>query len=542
MFAFGVEPITIQWCVSSDESISEICVEESLLFLCDSIMKSSIARCLVPFVACLVAGVFTPCVSQGQINDGSIAAAGLEIQWENSLGGAGLARGDQNLVIWPHKTERREYVDVYVGNRLIERIDARQIDKVAVDKLILEGKPIKPTPVLGMSGARAKAEKLVSTYKILGRNATIKTFSEPVIYVVAVAANGIVSAIDGESGEVLWQSSVPNPELPILGPGVSDDYVTVVNGNRFYAMQLKTGNLVNSARLSFTPTGTPVPLKTRVMVPSIGGRIIGYDMEKPVIEPVILRAGVENRNGTTISPDGQYLAWASDTSLFLIKNEVVPQMYSRVNAGGLVGSRPVATSKGFVFVGNFGTVIHANTNQTGSYQWRANLAMPTSRSPVVARDHVLVLSDDGRLEALDLETGNRAWPNMAANINRILGVGKETVYVRDSGGMLATHKLSDGSLVARTNCLLQGIIPNSISDRLFVVSRDGHLTCMREKGAVMPTMYNATLEDSSDPSKSTQKAATGTTANPNRSGDDIFGAEPQEAAPAGNSKDPFDPF
>lgn len=505
-------------------------------------MKSSIARCLVPFVACLVAGVFTPCVSQGQINDGSIAAAGLEIQWENSLGGAGLARGDQNLVIWPHKTERREYVDVYVGNRLIERIDARQIDKVAVDKLILEGKPIKPTPVLGMSGARAKAEKLVSTYKILGRNATIKTFSEPVIYVVAVAANGIVSAIDGESGEVLWQSSVPNPELPILGPGVSDDYVTVVNGNRFYAMQLKTGNLVNSARLSFTPTGTPVPLKTRVMVPSIGGRIIGYDMEKPVIEPVILRAGVENRNGTTISPDGQYLAWASDTSLFLIKNEVVPQMYSRVNAGGLVGSRPVATSKGFVFVGNFGTVIHANTNQTGSYQWRANLAMPTSRSPVVARDHVLILSDDGRLEALDLETGNRAWPNMAANINRILGVGKETVYVRDSGGMLATHKLSDGSLVARTNCLLQGIIPNSISDRLFVVSRDGHLTCMREKGAVMPTMYNATLEDSSDPSKSTQKAATGTTANPNRSGDDIFGAEPQEAAPAGNSKDPFDPF
>ncbi|MBM3966417.1 MAG: hypothetical protein FJ308_15335, partial [Planctomycetes bacterium] len=197
-------------------------------------MKSSIACCLVPFVACLVAGGLSPCISQGQINDSSIAPAGLEIQWENSLGGDGLARGDQNLVIWPHKSERREYVDVYVGNRLIERIDGRQIDKVAVDKLILEGKPIKPTPVLGMGGARAKADKLVSTYKILGRNATIKTFSEPVIYIVAVASNGIVSAIDGESGEVLWQSSVPNPELPILGPGVSDDYVAVVNGNRFY--------------------------------------------------------------------------------------------------------------------------------------------------------------------------------------------------------------------------------------------------------------------------------------------------------------------
>ncbi|MFN7734864.1 MAG: PQQ-binding-like beta-propeller repeat protein [Pirellula sp.] len=505
-------------------------------------MKSSIARYLLPLATCLVAVVFAPCVSQGQINDSAIAPAGLEIQWENSLGGAGLARGEQNLVIWPHKSERREYVDVYVGNRLIERIDGRQIDKAAVDRLILEGKPLRPTPVLGLSGAKAKAEKLVSTYKILGRNATVKTFSEPVIYIVAVATNGIVSAIDGESGEVLWQSSVPNPDLPILGPGVSDDYVTVVNGNRFYAMELKTGNLVNSARLSFTPTGTPVPLKTRIMVPSIGGRIIGYDMEKPVIEPVILRAGTENRNGTTMSPDGDFLAWASDTSLFLIHNENVPKMWSRVNAGGLVGSRPVATSKGFVFVGNFGTVIHASTNRTGSYQWRANLAMPTSRSPIVARDHVLVLSDDGRLEALDLETGNRAWPTMAPNINRLLGVGKETVYVRDSGGMLATHKLSDGSLVARTNCLLQGVIPNSITDRLFVVTRDGHLTCMREKGAVMPTMYNTVSNDESDSSKSTSKPAAGATANPDSNADDIFGAEPKGAAPAGNDKDPFDPF
>ncbi|MFN9984644.1 MAG: hypothetical protein ACK52S_03740, partial [Pirellula sp.] len=195
-------------------------------------MKSSIARYLLPLATCLVAVVFAPCVSQGQINDSAIAPAGLEIQWENSLGGAGLARGEQNLVIWPHKSERREYVDVYVGNRLIERIDGRQIDKAAVDRLILEGKPLRPTPVLGLSGAKAKAEKLVSTYKILGRNATVKTFSEPVIYIVAVATNGIVSAIDGESGEVLWQSSVPNPDLPILGPGVSDDYVTVVNGNR----------------------------------------------------------------------------------------------------------------------------------------------------------------------------------------------------------------------------------------------------------------------------------------------------------------------
>lgn len=478
-----------------------------------------------------------------QVSDKLIAPAGLEIQWENSLGGAGLAHGEQSFTVWPHGTERREFVDVFLGSRLLERIDARQVDRAAVDRLILEGKPLRPIPTLGLEGAQARAAQLAKTYAVLGKQLTIKTFSEPVIYVVAATSNGIVTAIDGESGEVLWQSTVPNAYLPIHGPGVSDDYVTVVNGNSFHAMELKTGNLINTARLNFTPTSAPVPMAGRMMVPSIDGRIVGYDMEKPVIAPVVLRGGTENRNGLAVSAGRDFLAWTSESSLFLVHNENVPKLWARVNASETCESRPIPTAQGFVFCSNYGSVIHATLNRVGSYSWRANLALPTSLPPVVSRQHVFVISDDGRVDALDLATGKQVWPKRANNVNRIIGVGKEHLYVRDTRGMLASLRISDGEFVARTNSLLQGIVPNSVHDRFFVVTRDGHVSCLREKGAVKPTLF-VDLQ-AVEPDKKTSKPATTPSAPGARpSGDDVFGAGDRSNAPAaaGDAKDPFDPF
>jgi outer membrane protein assembly factor BamB len=504
---------------------------------------STLHERILRLLACS-AVVVACCASQvhAQLNERLLNAAGLEIQWENNLGGAGLAQGEQSLTLWPHATERREFVDVYVGGRLIERIDARQADRAAIDRLILEGKPLKPTPVLGMEGARARAAELEKTYSILGKQVSTKEFSEPVIYLVAATRNGIISAIDAESGEVLWQSTVPNSYLSIYGPGVSDEHVTVVNGNALYAMELKTGNLLTTSRLLYTPTSSPMPMGDYIMVPSVDGRLMGYHLEKPLIKPIYLRSGIENRNSTAMSINRAFLAWCSQGSLFLVHNEKEPIIWSKVNAGEDADSRPIPTQQGFVFCSHFGTVIHASTNRLGTYLWRSNLGMPTMRSPVVGNNRVFLLSDDGLLACLDLETGNAIWPTRAQNVNQVLGVGKEAVYVRDTTGTLVSLRLSDGQPLARTGTLIQGSIPNSINDRLFVVTRDGHITCLRETGAVKPTMYV-------DPSDKTAPSGDGRPGQPNKetpkpsNNDDPFSPSGLDAAPAArDAKDPFDPF
>jgi outer membrane protein assembly factor BamB len=473
-----------------------------------------------------------------------MAPAGLVVHWEGSLGGAGLTRNEQNFVVWAHSTERREFVDVYLGNRLIERIDARQVDRVALDRLILEGKPTTPVPTMGMQGAEARAAKLVKTYAKLGKTLTVTSFSEPVIYVVALASNGVLSAFDGESGEVLWQTTLPRAELQELGPGVSDDFVTVVNGNHYYVMNLKDGNQVSSRRLEYTATSSPVPLRSKILVPSVNGRLVAYDIEKPLLSPVVLRAGNENRNGMAVSSNREFVAWTSRQSLFLLHNERTPTMWSKVNANDLAESRPLSTQEGFLFATNGGTVIHATTNRTGSYLWRANLAMQTARPPVTGNGRVFALSDDGQVQAMDLSTGKILWPATAKNIDRILGVGKEHFYVRDAAGTLQSVRIADGKVIGRTGVLLPGVLPNSVHDRFFVVSRNGHLTCLREADAVKPTMYVELQPSEAKKKSETMQPVRPETVRPAlNEDDDPFGADPKKSAPgAAADSDPFDPF
>lgn len=472
-----------------------------------------------------------------QINERDLAPLGLELMWENSIGGAGLAQGADSLVVWPHSSERREYVDVFVGNRLIERIDARRVDREGLEKRILDGKSTGEVPVLGLEGAKAQAQKLVKTYATIGKQATVKTFSQPVTYVVGAASNGVITAIDGETGEMLWQSSVPRGDLPIYGPGVSDDFVTVVNGNSFYAMDLKTGNMINSGRLAFTPVGAPSSLETRIIVPSTDGRLVGYNVENPVIAPVVLRAGTENRRGLSISANRDFMAWTSKNALFLVHNENVPKLWSRVNVEEPMDSKPIATAQGFVFSSMYGTVIHATTARTGSYLWRVNLAMPTNRTPVVDSKHAFVLSDDGRLVALDLNTGVQIWGSYVGHIDQIVGTGKEHLYVQNDRGSLSRIRIADGQVDASTSAIVDMVIPNSVTDRLFIATKDGHISCLRETGAMQPTVFNPPKK-SQDGAKPTANVPAKPLANAASGNDDVFGAPSTAPKPSGND-DPF---
>lgn len=490
----------------------------------------------------LATTLFATMDAMAQVSDQTVAPAGLVVHWEGSMGGAGLTNPEQNLVVWAHSKERREFVDVRLGNRLIERIDARQVDRAALDRLILEGKPTTPTPTLGLKGAQERAAKLVKTYAVLGRQLSVNVFNDPVIYVVTLASNGILTAFDGESGEVLWQTSLPRADLQLLGPGVSDDYVTVTNGNAYFVMSLKDGNLVSTRRLEHTATSAPIPLQSKILVPSVQGRLVAYDIEKPLLSPVVLRAGTENRNGTAISSNREFIAWTTQSSLYMVHNERTPTMWAKVNSGDSVQSRPVATPDGFLFTSNNGIVIHANTQRTGSYLWRATTLMQTERTPVVGNNRVFVVSDDGEVQCLDLYTGKAMWPTTAKNIERVLGVGKEHIYARNTSGLLESVRIADGQTVARTTALLQNIVPNSINDRFFVVTRNGHITCLREADAVKPTMWIQLESKSRDTKKESTSPKTDTPAATPSADDDPFGTEPAPAK-AGDQKDPFDdPF
>jgi hypothetical protein len=246
-------------------------------------------------------------------------------------------------------------------------------------------------------------------------------------------------------------------------------------------------------------------------------------------------------NGTVLSADHHFLAWSNQKSLFMVQCQRKPVMWAKVNTNEDVQSRPVATPEGFIFASNNGTIVHASTQRTGSYLWRSNISLQTGRPPVVGNDRVFVVSDDGQVQSLDLKSGAILWPTTTKNVDSILGVGKEHIYARNTSGMLQSIRIADGKIDGRTTALLQGIVPNSVHDRFFVVTRNGHISCLREKGAVVPTMW--IRSDEKPASKTTESKPSSSSERPKPAlDDDPFGPDTKSAPANDSSKDPFDPF
>lgn len=477
-----------------------------------------------------------------EVNGEAIAKTGLVVHWEANLGGVGLANGENSLVLWPHSTIRSEYVTVHVGNRLIQRIDGSEVDQVALEKQILAGNGAAVTPRLGLEGAKKQAEKLVSTYKTLGRTAVLSEFSQPLTYIVSLTKNGIVQAMDAETGSVLWQSEVAQSTLPMLGPGVSDKYVTVTNGNTLYIFDIRNGNILKTHKLSKTPSGASIPVEDRVLVPSVNGMLVCYDILNLGLAPIVLTSGEENRLSTVLSADRNFIAWSSKNDLVMVNVERTPQLWAKVNAYEHITARPAAVSNGYVFASANGTVIRATLDRSGGVAWRTKMATQISKTPVVGVKQVLLTADDGKLISLDLENGENMWEREVLNIESVLGIGANHIYTKDSSGALRVLDATNGNEVSRAHIVLPRIISNSLSDRLFAVTADGHLSCLREEDAIFPKFVlqnqvappkaNATKPTTPDTPESTKP----------ESEEDIFKSDTETTTDTAED-DPFkDPF
>jgi len=439
-----------------------------------------------------VAALCSPKPARAETNNaessrGDLESIGLVMHYQSNIGGAPLANGPQSFVLWPHTTEKREFVTVRNGNRVIERIRGEEIDHKAMEAAIVRGEKLSKSPRLGLEGAKLRAEKLVATYKILGRKVDVEPYSQRLVYAVSLTTNGIIQAIDAETGAVIWKTEVGNSSLPMFGPGVSDEFVAVTNGNMFYVYELHTGNIVTSRKLKFTPTARPSVLLNKVIVPSVDGRLVSYDINSAIVPAGIIRTGIENRQGLTISANHQFISWPTGNRLVQARMEKLPALWNYSSLNEPIIASPIATQNGFLASTVYGTVFHCSTTLDNTVLWKTRLAVQVSQSPIANKDLAFIVSDDGSLFALRLADGTNAWGHQPKNVRNIIAVGKEHVYVKDARDSLVVIELATGLASGRSNLILPDVIPNTINDRLFFVTKQGQVTSLRESDATIPT-------------------------------------------------------
>lgn len=502
-------------------------------------MHRLVAR--LPLISCFFL-IAIPFAQRGncEVNANVAAQVGLVVAWESNIGGASLAHGQRSFVLWPHSTAKTEYVTVRMGDRFIQRFDGDEVDQAAIEKSILDGERLIKTPKLGLKGAEAQAQKLVATYKKLGKTLDIEPYSQRLIYIVTLSKSGIIEVMDAETGAIFWKSEVGDSRLEMYGPGVSDDYVAVTNGNRLYAFDIQTGAQITSRSLPFTPTGTLAISGTKAIVPSIEGRLVAYDILDHKIPAIVLRSGTENRMGVTLSNDRMFMSWPMNNRLFIAKLDPA-KLWTSIAIDEPVSNVATPTPVGFVFTGLNGTLVHCSTERAESVLWKIRLSVPVSKSPIVNQTTAFIPCDDGQLFAVNLADSSEVWDRPVRNIVDVVGVGKKHLYATNASGYLTAIDLATGRESARTNSLVPTVVPNALNDRFYFISSDGQLSCLREPDAVVPTFVSPINQDDKAGVKSpTPKETTESTESPTIN-ENIFGesSTSQETTSANPFGDPL---
>jgi outer membrane protein assembly factor BamB len=443
----------------------------------------------------VVVGAASPVFANDDLpTESEVQELGLTVHWQAQTERTQRGTGNAGIAIWSHTKIRNQIITIKVGDRIVERIDANDVDSTAMKKLVYQSANPSATKRLGIEAARQQADMIVARYAKLGKKAEKFEVDQAITYLVSVSNDGAVQALNGETGELLWSNAIGDFRLPTYGPGINDQFVTVVNGYDLFILDLVTGRTLGKRRLTESPSATPQPIGQLVYVPGIKGSLIAYQGDKLEAEPISVRFTDPLTAPVVASQDGKFLAWPNKNHLYLAQSGSQFKLWSRVETNSTFRSMPQLTEDGFLAVASSGMVYRISTKkeQTKSIVWRENLAAPVGSPPVVARGIAMIVSDIGDGYALDINTGDLLWRCSVPDLSRVLSITEKRVYAQRKAGQLVAIDRSNGKAVANLGrSFAQGVF-NTVNDRVLLRSLSGSLICLREAEAIDPILNLAT--------------------------------------------------
>ncbi len=405
-----------------------------------------------------------------------------------------------------------------------------------------------PTDRVGINGApigRAEAERLASNeirrLKRRGVDAEMKSITSPRVNLYTIGSDGLLECRNAETGEPIWIQRVGKPSLPFSNLGVNEKYITVINGGNLIQVDAENGQIIREVRTQGAPAFGALNSGDFAVVPLIGGGVEGYSLYDP--ERVPFR---ERVTGTTLAmptkaPNSSKTAWGTSKGfVYVMELQGEPSVQFRLDTDGIVSGRIAAASGNRFFFGSeTGQVYGLRATRIGEVLWSQPFAEPFYNQPLVYEDQVLIRSSYGNLFSLNVENGLQTWNGSKPNIGDLLGVLDNRLYATTmSGGLVVLDVKTGQKLATFSNIRPEHFIANELTDRLYLVSNDGDVQCIRSEGASLPTLVSHT-----EPKKSI-KAATietdPTQAPAQVGGNDPFGAGKKDPFGAGGgNNDPF---
>ena len=461
--------------------------------------NSSFQRWAVQAVSCgcLLMLAFSVSASRIQADDliasnAVVDKAGLTIDWFTQSGVA----GKESIVDSVLNVNENKATTFFV-------LEAGKIREVISEKsLDAFGKPF------GIEGAlqyiEDRKEVISAELKNEGiTNVEIKldqyTLPESTVY--TLSSDGVVTAINADTGKTNWTAEIGDNRVPSIGLAVSDDFVAAANVLSVYLLEASTGRVLWTRKCAGPIAAPPAVSDERIYVPLTNGRMESFPTGNGGGGSFTFVA----RGRGTVRPliTDLTVSWPTSTgdlNIAVLHGDKTNAISYRLVSDEAIVSSP-AYKDGTLYVSSLDGFVYAIDEQTGSIKWEVSTGEGISQSPVPLGTSVYVVTDDRKFYKLDAKTGYQQWAKPIENMGQFVGASQARIYLTDPFGRLVVIGRESGAILSQIPAgQIDHIATNSQTDRLYFGSHAGLLQCLREKQSHTPYFHANELESKAEPS------------------------------------------
>ncbi len=437
--------------------------------------------CPMMLIGCpLATGSLLAFANDGVLSEASIERAGLTVDWLTQLD-IGARSKIVNLQLQVNEDKTTRYYLVEYDGR-VERISQYELDAF--------GKP------RGIEGAEAYAnvrkEVIEAELAAQGRGdvaVTVNAISLPQVTIYAVDGRGKAIAVDADTGQQLWAMNVGDRRNPCFGIGTSKNHVAVAVGTNVFCLSAENGKLLWSQQCENAPAAPPAVGQNQIYIPLITGRLQVFDIDNEGIYPKsyvsygnsVAKPLVTDRTVSWATSDGYY-------SVAPVDPKEGRSVKYHLHSGGSFDSG-AAYHDGVFYVNSVEGSVFAINEIKGSLNWEYPTGDRIITPPFIAGNALFIITTDNNLFKLDIKTGRLAdgWAKPVAGISQFVGLSDGKIFALNRLGELIAIDSAGGAVMHRiASRPLTLVIPNTLSDRLYVGSERGLLQCIREQTNPFP--------------------------------------------------------
>ena len=457
----------------------------SVSFAVFLLVKSTMTRNTLGWIWTLIA-FCSSATAYGQLTTAEAGRLGLEPRWSAALNTSLKEPAKTSVMIWQSAAPARTSIELNAGGK-----------QILIDTATLgtDGNP------LGVEGAKAQAETLAKRMRFAGLKPVITERTSPNIYLLVTASDGSLEMLDAETGKSLWMTQVGKTSQPTFPAMMNDEHIIVTNGSTIYVLETTTGKFLYSFRSEDGPGSAAGELNGRIFIPTLTGKFISYLGADRLLEPSrfvyggrsTIRSGVNrtiNVVAVPVEPKFVFFFTIEPTTQTNSK-PLIPVATARLEAQSPVFAPPVPYEDSFIVCSRSGEIFRINPLAGGDIKWVSSTGSVLYSSPLVAQNGIFVISDSGELLAYDATSGSvlSGWGDTIHGMKQVLSVSKERVFVRNKSGQLVVFDFATGNQIGLAGTGFVGGLANPVSDRVYLITNEGIMQCLAEKGASSPLIH-----------------------------------------------------